>query len=69
MAPLNLQSAYDTYKTEHSIPGAVGSAALGSIGFGLGSYPDKKATSGSRYDSFRSKASSTSKYDSVRSSR
>lgn len=45
MAPLNLQGAANTYETEGSVPAAAGAAALGSIGFGVGSYPDKSPTS------------------------
>lgn len=46
--PLNIQGAFDTYHTEGSVPAALGTAGLGSIGFGVGSYGDKPATSSSK---------------------
>lgn len=41
LLPLNFQGAQDVYRTEGSLPAAFGGAVLGSVGFGVNSYPDK----------------------------
>lgn len=43
MIPLNFQGAWEAYKqNEGNIPAGVAAGALGSIGFGVNTYPDKK---------------------------
>lgn len=43
LVPLNIQGSLDTYRTEGSAPAAAGAWLLGSTGFGVQSYGDKKA--------------------------
>jgi len=45
IAPLNVQGAYDAYATD-GVPAAAAAGILGSIGFGVGSYPDKPISQG-----------------------
>lgn len=66
MIPLNVQGAQDVYKTEGSLPAAAAGLGLGSIGFGVGSYPDvvaaaTKSSSGGRSSSRPRKSSSSSR--------
>lgn len=46
MAPLNFQGGVEAYRQEGSIPAGIAAGALGSIGFGVNSYPDKAAPGG-----------------------
>lgn len=43
LVPLNIQGGLSTYQTEDSVPAGVGAGLLGSVGFGVNSYPDRAA--------------------------
>jgi hypothetical protein len=65
LTPLNAQGAYDVYKAEGSVPAAAAGALLGSIGFGVGSYPDRAAKKPAR----KSKSSSGNRFRSTSTSK
>lgn len=49
MIPLNFQGAWEAYRQNGgNIPAGVAAGALGSIGFGVNTYPDKAVSSGGR---------------------